>query len=611
MQNSFSWKLTSPIRLFRRVLIDRISKVKRLPKQFTLVSDQEEDYNRWVLLYDKINEKRLDLFKKQAFDLGAEILFSIIIPVYNPPIKFLKRAIESVLKQTYEKWELCISDDCSKDPKVISFLKDLSISDPRIKVSFRKKNGHISVCSNSALDLSTGEYVVLLDHDDELRPHSLLRFAQNIKRNPKFQFIYSDEDKINEENTRFEPYFKPDWNPDLLLSQNYICHLACIKRSLIFQNGGFRVGYEGSQDWDLFLRVTENLKPCEIFHIPEILYHWRSYPASTASSLESKDYAIHAAKKSLNDYLLRNNINGKIAKLNEKANYWKIVYNVPSKVPLVSIIIPTKDQMEILKVCVESIISKTEYSNYEILVVDNGTTDPKSKSYLDELNKKSEVKVIKISGEFNYSRLNNSAAKHAKGEILLLLNNDIEVLGENWLEIMVSHAVRSEIGCVGAKLLYPNSTIQHAGVILGIGGVAGHPYKGFAANAPGQFSRLFITQNFEAVTGACLAVRKSIFEDVGGLNEKDLKVAFNDVDFCLRVRELGYNNILDPNVVLFHHESYSRGLDTEGKKRIRFEEEVKYMYRKWGKKLQNDSYYNPNLSLVKEDFSLAFPPRVS
>lgn len=611
IEKSLSWKITAPLRFLRRITLDKRFKKKLSSKERTVLFDKKEDYNRWILLYDNIDEQRLDLFNKQASAVGADILFSIVMPVHNAPIQFLRRAIESVLKQAYKNWELCISDDHSSDQKVISTLKEFRDLDSRIKINFRKKNGHISACSNSALKNCIGEYIVLLDHDDELRPHSLLRIAETLKKNSKIQFVYSDEDKIDEVNNRFQPYFKPDWNPDLLLSQNYICHLACIKKDLIEDAGGFRVGYEGSQDWDLFLRVTEKLKPDKISHIPEILYHWRSYAASTASSLKNKEYAIGAAQKSLNDYLVRNKIKGKISKLNERANYWKIKYDIPQKTPQVSIIIPTKDKKEILKVCVDSILSKTNYSNYEILIVDNDTTDPESMIYLENLDKKNVIEVIKNSGKFNYSRLNNNAAKHAKGEVLLLLNNDIEVVSEDWLEIMVSHAIRPGIGCVGAKLLYPNSTIQHAGVVLGIGGVAGHPYKGFPADSTGQFSRLLATQNFEAVTGACLAVKKSIFEEVGGLNEKDLKVAFNDVDFCLRVRELGYNNILDPSVVLFHHESYSRGVDTEGIKKVRFEEEVKYMYRKWGKKLQNDSFYSPNLSLEKEDFSLAFPPRVT
>ena len=607
MQNSFSWKLTQPFRFLRRMLVDpfRLRDSSKNKK-----NSNTNSYQDWIKHFDTLDNDKISVLKGLNDSLRKKPLISIVMPVFNPPKLYFEEAIQSVIDQLYENWELCIADDMSTAMYVREIIERYSTKYPQIKAHFNEQHGHISKTSNNALKLATGQFVVLMDHDDLLRPHSLLRFAEVHNCKPNAKIIYSDEDKIDESNNRFQPYFKPDWNPDLLLGQNYICHLACIKKDLIEEIGSFRVGYEGSQDWDLFLRVTEKLKPDEISHIPEILYHWRSYFASTASSLGNKEYAIGGAKKTLKDYIERNEIKAKILNLNERGNYWKIRYEIPQKKPLVSIIIPTKNQKEILKVCIESILSKTDYSNYEILIIDNDTTEPESKLYLENLNKKNGIEVIKISGEFNYSRLNNKAVERAKGEVLLLLNNDIEVLYEDWLDIMVSHAIRPEIGCVGAKLLYPNSTIQHAGVVLGIGGVAGHPYKGFSADSPGQFSRLLLTQNFEAVTGACMAIKKSIYEEVGGLNEKDLKVAFNDVDFCLRIKGLGYKNTLDPSVILFHHESYSRGLDTIGQKKARFDKEVEYMCRKWGEKLKSDGTYNPNLTLKKEDFSLAFPPRV-
>ena len=651
IKNSISWKITSPLRFLRRVTLDRFFASNPNPaldgfdpkiylelnpdlkkifgkdilaakkhylmhgigegRPSNLSLNNNGDYERWLNLYDKLNYEDLRSRAAVLKRKKKTICFSIILPVFNPRISHLSKALDSVLNQVYENWELCIADDASTDQKVISLLKKYQAEDSRIKISFRRKNGHISESSNTAIGKSTGDYLVFLDHDDELRPHSLLCLAETLHDFPKLRFIYSDEDKIDDKGKLSAPYFKPDWNPDLLIGQNYICHLSCVDRELILQVGGFRKGYEGSQDWDLFLRVTSILKDEEIFHLSKVLYHWRAHKSSTAKNMSSKSYAVTAAKKCIQDHLKRNNIKGRVDCLDAKSNIWQVKYTLPSMTPKVSIIIPTRNHCEILRTCIESLIAKTSYSKYEIILLDNDTDDESALSYLDFLKKFRQIRIFKEPGAFNYSKLNNSGASYAKGEILVLLNNDIEILQSDWLEIMVTQVLRPSIGCVGAKLLYPNDTIQHAGVVTGIGGIAGHPYKGMPMNFPGYFSRLLLTQNFDAVTGACLAVRKSVFEEAKGLDEKNLKVAFSDIDFCLKVGKLGLRNLLVSNVVHRHHESYTRGLDDTGTKKDRFKREVDYMFLKWGALLRKDRSYNRNLTLQKEDFSLAYPPRMN
>ena len=607
MQKSVSWKITSLIRFLRRKFLDPIIKtVYTHPKS----ESEGNSYQDWIKKYDTITDDRITSFRKEFEDLKEKPLFSIIMPVYDPPKQFFEDALKSVISQVYTNWELCIADDRSTQPYVLKIIKKYSKKFPKIKVHINEKHSHICITSNNAIKLAKGEFVVLMDHDDLLRPHSLLRLAQAIFANRKSKFIYSDEDKIMDSDHRTEPYFKPDWNPELLLSQNYLCHLTCIKKSLVNKIGAFRLGYEGSQDWDLFLRATEALSDDEIYHINEVLYHWRIHTNSTASSLVHKKYCYDSSEKAVSSHLQRRGIQASLSPLNQSANYWRINYKIPKNKPLVSIIIPTKNHHKILNKCISSILLKTDYNKYEIVIVDNETDEDDSVEYLRSLSKYNNIKIIKCDGDFNFSKLNNNAVKDATGEILVLLNNDIEVINEDWLSILVSHAVRTEVGCVGGKLIYPNNTIQHAGVVLGIGGVAGHPYRGFPSDHLGYFSRLMITHNVEAVTGACLAVRKTVFNEVEGLNENDLKVAFNDVDFCLNVSKSGYRNIMDPNVLLFHHESLSRGVDTEGAKKLRFQKEANYMLKKWGQKLLHDSSYNPNLTLEHENFGLSFPPRI-
>ena len=613
MKNSFSWKITSLLRLLRRKFIDTYSSSINKNKSSFLTSNiqntNDNSYTSWLSIYDTIDENRLvDLrYRFEVIDYLPKI--SIILPVFCPDPVLLEKAIRSVKAQVYTNWELCIVDDGSDQKELTEILTKSAKIDDRIKYKYSEENEHISLASNKAVELSTGEYICFLDHDDELRPHSLLVLAETINKNRDVKFIYSDEDKIDIYGNRSGPYFKPDWNPELLLSQNYLCHLVCIEKCKILEVGGFRKGFEGSQDWDLFLRITETLSEQHIVHVPQILYHWRKSDNSTAKSLECKLYILDSAKNTLHSLLRRRKISGEVISSNSKFNYWRIKRNLPQEIPLVSILIPSKNKVEYLEKCIDSIKSKTSYTNYELIILNNESDEDNCIRYLQNLESRKIAKVINVPGEFNYSKINNIGVKHASGDIIALLNNDIEVISQDWLDEMVSHVVRKDIGCVGAKLLYSDQTIQHAGVIVGLGGVAGHPYKRFPKDHSGQFYRLHLLQNYEAVTAACLLVRKSIYEEVNGLDEKKFKVAFNDVDFCLKVRRKGYRNLWTPYAVMFHHESVSRGSDQTEKNRKRFMSEVMEMKKKWKSTLEHDPNYNPNLTYCKEDFSLAFPPK--
>ncbi|SBT18945.1 Chondroitin synthase [Marinomonas gallaica] len=528
-------------------------------------------------------------------------IISIVVPVYNPPIEFLIRCIESVKSQSYPHWELCLADDKSPNAEVRKILKKYAKLDRRIKVKNRRSNGHISAASNSALELVTGEWVALLDHDDELHEHALYHVVNVLNEQPKTQFIYSDEDKITEDNQRFEPHFKSDWNLDLLYSQNYISHLGVYRADIVKQIGGFREGVEGSQDYDLLLRYSREIDHSHIVHIPKVLYHWRVIDGSTAMAADGKTYTTDAGIKALEDHFKELGQSVSVEQ-GKHANIYKVNWDITDE-PLVSLIIPTYNGQDITKQAIDSILGKTIYQNYEIILVDNNSDDPEALAYFDEIGAHPKVTLLKYPFPFNYSAINNFAVSHAKGSIVGLINNDIEVINPEWLTEMVSHANRDDIGCVGAMLYYSNDTIQHAGVILGIGGVAGHSHKYFERNVNGYFSRLKVVQNLSAVTAACLLVRKEIFESVNGLNETDLKIAFNDVDFCLKVQKAGYRNLWTPYAELYHYESISRGAEDNPEKVARFNKEVDYMINNWDETLKKDLYYNENLTIEKEDFS--------
>lgn len=564
-------------------------------------------YREWIDLVEKPSLPTAAEVQSLFAEMGERApTFSIITPVYNTSEPYLRACIESVLQQSYPHWQLCLADDCSTQPHVRRVLEEYAARDERIRVVFREKNGHISAASNSALELATGGWVALLDHDDLLAEHALFFVAKTIWERPEVKFIYSDEDKINGDGERFDPHFKSDWNPDLFFSQNYICHFTAIQRSLVMAVGGFRTGVEGSQDQDLFLRCLHHIRDDEIHHIPRILYHWRTLPGSTSLDSGEKTYTTDAGIKALSDYFAEHGPSGVEVEAGRFPNTYRVIWPLPEPLPLVSLLIPTRDKKELVEQAVRSILDKTTYPNYEILILDNGSVEPETLAWFDRIQKDDpHVRVLRWDHPFNFSAINNYGVRHARGTMIGLINNDVEVISPDWLTEMVRHAVRPEIGCVGAKLYYTDGTIQHGGVIVSIGGVAGHSHKHYPKDSPGYFSRLHLVQNLSAVTAACLLVRKSIYEQVGGLDENNLKVAFNDVDFCLKVREAGYRNLWTPYAELYHHESVSRGHEDTPEKQERFRKEIEFMKAKWGAALQNDPYYNPNLTRDREDFSLA------
>ena len=537
-------------------------------------------------------------------------LVSVLLPVHNTPIHFLKRCLDSVLAQTWENWELCVADDASTDPDVHVVLREYATRDARIRIAWRTRNGHISAASNSALELAQGDYVALLDHDDELHPSALTIVMHAWAVHPQWQMVYTDEDKIDKSGHRFDPYFKPDWNYDLLLGQNFLCHLMLFRRHLLQRVGGFREGLEGAQDWDLVLRCSEQVRPQHIGHVPVVLYHWRVHHGSTAMDVDTKRYATKNARRVLTEHLRRCGTLGKVLNADVPRGRFRIQRMLPNPVPQVSIIIPTRDQASLLRRCVDSILQLSTYPNYEIVLVDNASAQPEALSLLELYARDVRVRVVKDLRPFNYSAINNQAVASCHSELICLLNNDTEVITPGWLEELASHALRVDVGAVGAMLYYGDDTIQHAGVLTGVyGGVAAHAYCGMPHGFQGQMDRARLTQAMSAVTAACLMVRRDRYMEVGGLDEKNLKVAFNDVDFCLRLRSHGYSNIWTPFAELYHYESKSRGYEDTPQKRTRFLIEVKYMRRRWSRLLENDPAYNPNLSLTGILFTPAFPPR--
>jgi O-antigen biosynthesis protein len=526
-------------------------------------------------------------------------LISIVIPVYNPPEAFLREAIESVIAQIYPHWELCIADDASPDPHVREILEQYQAQDSRIKVVFRQTNGHISHCSNSALELATGEYIALLDHDDLLTPDALYEVALLINRQPTADMIYSDEDKIDEQGLLRDPFFKPDWCPDSFLSRMYTCHFGVYRRSVITAIGGFRVGLEGSQDYDLVLRFTE--KTQNIFHIPKILYHWRIHNQSAASGVDAKPYAYLAAEKALREALVRRQEPGRVLGVPGYLGHYCIRYDLPSQ-PMVTIIIPTKDLGDYLDKCLKSIFAKSTYPNFEILIVDNNSVEARTQEVFQYWLRKQpqRLRVLPFNEPFNFSRLNNFAVGQTQSEYVVFLNNDTEVITADWLEAMVEQAQRPTIGAVGGLLLYPDNTIQHAGVVTGLGGVAGHSHHKLSGGTPGYFGHVVCTSNVSAVTAACLMCRREVFEQVGGFDE-GLTVSFNDVDLCLKMMQKDYYNIYLPHVKLYHYESKSRGYEDTPEKQSRFREEGIYMRRRWMRLIENDPCYSPNLTRLTSD----------
>lgn len=555
------------------------------------------DYKEW---YEKHKPSEQELEKQRARSFGYAPKISILVPVYNTPEVFLKQMIQSVRRQTYPNWELCIANANPKNKEVKKILDVAAGKDQRIKVVNVPENEGIAQNTNRALDIATGEFVGLLDHDDLLEESALYEIVSCLNEKKETDVLYTDEDKVTTDlEEYFSPNFKPDFNLDMLRANNYICHFFVAKKELIEKVGRFRAQYNGAQDYDLILRCTEQAQ--YIAHIAKILYHWRVHKESTADNPLSKMYAYEAGKKAIEEHLRRCNAEGEVLQT-ENLGFYRVKYPVKGN-PLVSILIPNKDQTETLDQCLRSIEKLTDYKNYEIIIIENNSTKQQTFEYYKKIaNEK--IRIVYWEGEFNYSAINNFGAKQAKGDYLLLLNNDMEVISHDWLTELIAHCQRPEVGAVGARLYYPDDTVQHAGIIIGIGGVAGSVFVGMKRGYTGYMHRAAIQQDLSAVTAACMMMKRSVFEEVDGLEEK-LKVAFNDVDLCLRIREKDYLIVYDPYVELYHYESKTRGAEDTKEKVRRFQSEIEYMRCHWINILKNgDPAYNPNLTLKKWDYSL-------
>ncbi len=566
-----------------RVMIKYIRSFMVALKRGNTTSNLYTNQSSYLKWFDSQKEK----IKPKKFKYQP--LFSFIIPTYNVSRELLSECLDSILDQSYENFEICIADDHSSLEETILTLKDYEKRDKRIHVTYRSENGMISEASNTAISMAKGEFIVLVDNDDVIERDSLYYITEVLNQDKTIDFVYSDEDKIDFKGKYMEPHFKPDYSPDTLMGVNYICHLSCVRKSLIDKVGGFRKEYDGSQDYDLFLRIVEVTD--KIYHIERVLYHWRQTATSTAGYLGNKSYAYEAGKRAIGDALKRRGLKGEVRD-NPRVSTYLVKYYHHN--PMVSIIIPMKDQAKVSKRCFDSLYEKMNYQNFEVIVVDNGSVEKETRELLDDYSSRHDnFTVIRIDSEFNYSYLNNEAVKAAQGEYLLFLNNDTEVIQEDFLDYMVGYGSLSHVGCVGIKLLYPDKLVQHAGVVLGFGGVAGHIYVANSYYDNGLFGRLVMPYNYTAVTAACLLVKKEKFLSVSGFDEK-LKVALNDVDLNLKLLEQGYYNVCLSNVEMIHYESKSRGYEASREKHERFLKEQEYMKKKWGKVLDRDRYFSKN-----------------
>ena len=622
--SSTTWRATKPIRaLLSRVPAPARRQFKSLAKATLGAARRtgrtaagngatarvETPYERWVREHDTLDDADRSAIRAHVADLLLRPLISVAIPVYNTPERYLVQAIESVLAQLYPHWELCIADDASSEQHVRSVLEHYRKRDHRIKIVYRQQNGHISAATNSALDVASGEFVALLDHDDVLSERALYEIALEINACPEADVIYSDSDNVDDLGRRWGPYFKTDWDPDLMFGHNMVSHLGVYRHSVLTAIGGLRVGFEGSQDYDLLLRATELSKDERIRHVPSILYHWRRNASSPSFSEQDLPACVTAARRAIKEHLDRKGIAARVEAAPRAPNFNRVVYTLPKEPPLVSIIVPTRDRADLLRRCVESVFINTNYSPLEVIIVDNDSSELETQNLFDKLAKRSDVRVLRHHGAFNYAAINNRAVAQARGDVIVLMNNDVEVISPGWLDEMVSHALRPEIGAVGARLLYPDGRVQHAGVVLGVGHGAGHFFHGAPQHETGPHGMLALNRRVSAVTAACLAMRRSVYLEVGGLDELNLPVAYNDVDLCLRVRERGYAIVCTPFAELLHRESASRGPDVAVESRIRLERDAMHLHKKWGPQLDRDPYYNENCSLTVPTFEPAFPPR--
>lgn len=570
-----------------------------------VVEDFYRDYSPWAEAAERDAAQRVVRYVQQAVQWPVRPRFSVLVPVYCPPASLLEQAVQSVLDQAYPGWELCIVDDASPDAAHFGWLAALAVREPRVRFLRRPHNGGIAVATNDALAMAAGDFCMFLDQDDLLAKSALFEFAAWAVERPEAQVIYADEDHIDLVGVRSRPFFKPDWDPEWLRTTNYVLHPVAIRTTFLRGIGGLRTGLDGVQDWDLMLRIAETAKPDEIEHIPRILYHWREHAGSTAAGIYEKAGIVAVQGRALRDSLARR---GESADVEQSAGGWRIKYALPADPPLASIVVPTRDGVELLRRCVEGLRERTAYPNWEAVIVDNGSADLEALQFLASLATDQRFKVLRNAREFNYSALCNEGVRASAGEIVVLLNNDVDPINPGWLTELVGHARRPEIGLAGAMLYYPNDTIQHAGVVLGLNGVADRPYIGYPRGFRGVDNRLGAVHTVSAMITACSAVRRRVYDSVGGMDEA-LPIACNDLDLCLRVAELGYRNILTPYAELYHYESASRGYHyTTAASAQETADEVRFR-EKWRGKLDRDSTYNPNLALDGAAFSLATLPR--
>ncbi|WP_321947697.1 glycosyltransferase family 2 protein [Paraburkholderia sp. J10-1] len=570
-----------------------------------------DDYGAWIARFDTIDDVSRASLREKVARFATRPRISIVVPVFNPQPEHLREMLDSVLAQIYPDWELCLCDDASTEPHVAQILAQYAAADARIKTVRRARNGHICEASNDALRLATGAYVALLDHDDRLAEHALYMVAQYLQLHPDAKLIYSDEDKLTPGGERIEPYFKPDWDPVLMLGQNMFSHLGVFDTALVRAVGGFRAGFEGSQDHDLVLRCAEKVPESAIVHIPHVLYHWRISEQSTAREVAAKPYVREAAKRAVSEHLQRTGRVADVDWLRASSSMLRVIFPVPEPQPLVSVIIPTRDKPELLAQCVDGLVQRTRYANIEILIVDNGSTDARALTLLAGYAAMQNCRVIRDDSPFNYSALNNKAAALARGSVLCLLNNDIDARDPEWLSILCGYALQPGIGAVGAALWYPNERLQHGGVALAGDAVAGHCHHMLGRDEAGYFGRALLAQRVAAVTGACLVVSKALFDQVGGLDAGNLGVAYNDVDLCLKLNAQGRRNVYVPYASLYHHESASRGTDQTGERAARLNREASWMKQRWGDVLVRDPAYNPNLEIDGgQFFRLSASPRI-
>jgi O-antigen biosynthesis protein len=545
------------------------------------------EYQEWFEKH-RVKQDQIGALQSEDDRFAYRPLISIVTPVFDTPAVWLKECVDSVLAQIYRNWQLVLVDDQSTRPETIQALVEIATRDPRIILTKTSERGGISAASNCGLAIAQGEWVAFLDHDDILEPDALFQNVKRLQDQPETDLIYSDEDKLTDQGFDL-PSFKPDWSPDFFLSYNYICHFAIARRDLINNVGGFRSEFDGAQDYDLWLRVSEQTERIE--HIPRVLYHWRRSATSTADNIRRKPGSLEAGRLALEGHLQRKQARGHVTVDWRTHAYWVKRELVEAK--KISIIIPVRDRIDLLTSCLDSLTTKTNYPSYEIVLVDNDSQTAEARDYF----RRTQQRVLRFHGPFNYSAINNLAVEQTDSPWLLFLNDDTEVIEGDWLTLMAQHIQRPEVGAVGPRLLYPNDTVQHAGIVVGVGGIAGHAFSGLPAEAPGVGRQLQTTRNYSAVTGACLLTRRDVFSEVGGFDEKQLPVTFNDVDLCLKMRQAGYRIVYVPFATLYHHESATRRPGAEPR-------ETEVMQKRWGNVLARDPYYNPNLSRAQADFSL-------